>query len=285
MPELPEVESVRLGLKKVLLNKVILDVEILEGKIVASHSNIRKASVNKNKEFVAGIRNKKIIDIKRRAKNIIIILDDDSVIVVHLKMTGQLIFTKIKKEVNKHTHVIFKLEHGNLYYNDVRKFGYVLYYKDIESAVTNRHFEKIGAEPFDNDFTLEYFTEALKKKNKNIKTTLLEQSIVVGCGNIYADEICFASKVLPSRPCNSLNKKEVSALYANIKSILSNAINSGGSSISDYLLADGSRGSYASQHKVYGKAGQLCRTKNCNTTLQKSIISGRSTVYCVRCQK
>ena len=296
MPELPEVESIRLGLKRSIKNKTILNVKVLEEKIVASHSNIRVGSKSKTKNFIQNIIGKKVKDITRRAKNIIIILEDDSIILVHLKMTGQLIFegTPAASPVqSKHTHIIFELENGNLYYNDVRKFGYVLYYKSLEEAIDNNHFQKIGLEPFDKNFTLEYFEEEIKKlkmKNsaKNIKTVLLEQSIVVGCGNIYSDEVCFASKVLPSRLCSSLKKSELENLYNNIKHILSEAIRVGGSSISDYKLSDGSKGGYVDQHKVYGKAGKLCSiclSINKNTILRKDIIGGRATVFCTRCQK
>ena len=293
MPELPEVESIRLGLRKSILDKKFLSVKVLEGKIVASHSNIRVGSKSKTKNFIQNIIGKKIKDITRRAKNIIISLEDDSIILVHLKMTGQLIFEgapTAHPTPSKHTHIVFELENGILNYNDTRKFGYVLYYKNLSAAIDNNHFQKIGLEPFDKNFTQEYFESEIeklkiKKSIKNIKTVLLEQSIVVGCGNIYSDEVCFASNVLPSRPCSSLNKIELENIYNNIKYILTEAIRVGGSSISDYKLSDGSKGGYVDQHKVYGKAGQICSTKCCNSVLEKIIISGRATVYCARCQK
>jgi formamidopyrimidine-DNA glycosylase len=195
-------------------------------------------------------------------------------------MTGQLLYNSDK---HKHTHIIFELSSGILHYNDVRKFGYVLYYKNISEAIRFGHFKNIGLEPFEKAFTLEYFQNEIRKKNKSIKTVLLEQSIVVGCGNIYADEICFASKVLPSRNCKTLSPEESKLLYQNIKSILKRAIKEGGSSISDYLLPDGTKGKYANSHKVYGRSGLSCSI--CGNILEKSIVSGRATVYCDVCQK
>ena len=162
-------------------------------------------------------------------------------------------------------------------------FGYILFYKDINEAKVSGHFSKIGLEPFAQDFTLAYFENELKNKNKNIKSVLLDQSIVNGAGNIYSDEICFASKVLPNRICKTLNDKEISSLYKNTKKILDLAIQHGGSSISDYLLADGSRGNYARLHKVYGKGGKKCVI--CKNILQKEKIAGRTTVFCRYCQK
>lgn len=318
MPELPEVESIRRGLEKVLIEQKILSVEVISGKIVSSNSNIRIVDKEKVKEFKKGLLNKKITHLKRRAKNIIIELEDKSIILIHLKMTGQLVYepkdsqiknkdtiksVKIKqnKEANiiagghpidvsytnplpnKHTHIIIKLESGTLFYNDVRKFGYVLYYQNQLEAINNGHFVDLGAEPLDSDFSIDYFKKRIISKNKSIKSSLLSQEIVVGVGNIYADEVCFASKINPNRNCQSLTDSEVENLYTNIKKILRDAIQQGGSSISDYLLSDGSRGNYARSHKVYGKAGEPCYI--CNTPLSKTLISTRTTVYCDRCQK
>jgi formamidopyrimidine-DNA glycosylase len=195
-------------------------------------------------------------------------------------MTGQLIFNS---QENKHTHIIFDFEGGELFYNDVRKFGYVLYYESLAAAVGGGHFQKIGLEPFDKNFTLEYFKENIKSKNKNIKQILLDQSVVVGCGNIYADEVCFASKVLPIRNSKALTNTEFEKLYLNIKNILQLAIDMGGSSISDYKLSDGSAGGYAKLHKVYGKNNTPCSV--CENILKKTLIAGRATVFCDGCQK
>lgn len=299
MPELPEVEALRLGLEKKIVNQKILNIKVLKPKIVYSNGTTRQIDKKKVNEFINGITNKKIKSIKRLAKNLIIYLNDDSVLVIHLKMTGQLVFVDNKKAKtfgghpindtftknlpNKHTCIIFELENGTLYYNDIRMFGYVLYYKNILEAKEKGHFKNIGLEPFDKNFTLAYFKKELRNKKKNIKSVLLDQSIVNGAGNIYSDEICFASHVLPNRSCTSLTDKEVSLIYNNLKKILSLAIAHGGSSISDYLLANGSRGNYARLHKVYGRAGKSCKV--CKHILQKTLVASRTTVYCAYCQQ
>ena len=311
MPELPEVESIRLGLLKSIVSQKILNVEIRNEKIVSSNSNIRKADQNKTNNFIKNLIGKKIININRRAKNIIIEMDDANIILIHLKMTGQLIYnpfrlsgtfpegrkntfnssttdrlnssTATSDTVNKHTHIIFELENGKLLYNDVRQFGYVLYYKDMNDLLANKHFKNLGVEPFEQEFTLKYLKEKFANTNKNIKSALLSQNIVVGIGNIYADEICFASNLLPQRLCKTLNEIEMSKLYKNIKNILSEAIASGGSSVSDYKLVNGESGKYQNQHKVYGRYGQVCY--GCGDILAKSVTSARTTIYCLVCQK
>lgn len=299
MPELPEVESIRLGLIKKIIGSKILSVEILKPKIIAGNGTKRIASKTKTKQFIDSLKNRKIKNIQRIAKNLIFELDDKSVLIVHLKMTGQLVFVDKKQNKtlgghpitesylsdlpNKHTCLIFELNTGKLFYNDVRMFGYVLHYKNILEAREKGHFKNIGLDPFQKEFTLPYFESEIKKKNKNLKAVLLEQSVVTGCGNIYADEICFASKILPDRISKTLTDNEVSLLYKNIKKILALAVECGGSSVNNYLLADGSRGNYARLHKVYGKAGQKCML--CKNVLEKNVIAGRTTVFCKNCQK
>ncbi len=324
MPELPEVETIKRGLEKSVLGQRVLNIEIRNEKIISSHSNIRKPNKVKTESFIKSLTGKKIIAVKRRAKNIIIEIEDGGIILVHLKMTGQLIYnphpnppsrggshSEIQMHLHfsppleggaggggcgKHTHLIFTLEKGDLLYNDIRQFGYVLYYKNIEEAIQNKHFEKLGLEPLSNSlnlsidevqnlesFTPVYLKEKLNKINKNIKSTLLAQNIVVGIGNIYADEICFASNISPHRICKTLNDIEINLLYKNIKNILSKAIERGGSSVSDYKLVNGESGRYHLEHKVYGRAGKECY--NCKTILTKDIIMGRSSVWCEVCQK
>lgn len=299
MPELPEVESLRLGLLKKIINSKILSCEVLNPKLISGNSTRRIINKKKTADFINSVTNKKIKKIERIAKNLIFYFNDNSALVIHLKMTGQLVFLDKNKNKtlgghpiiksytetlpNKHTSIIFNLDNGTLFYNDVRMFGYVLYYKNIEEAKNSGHFKNIGLEPFDKNFSLEYFKQEIKKKNRNLKSVLLDQSIVNGCGNIYTDEICFASKIKPTRLCKTLTDKEIEILYKNIKKILNAAIENGGSSISDYLLADGSKGNYARYHKVYGKSGEKC--KKCKNILVKEIVAGRTTVYCDYCQK
>ncbi len=298
MPELPEVESLRIGLERKIVNQKIISVEILKPKIVSGSGTKRVASKSKARSFENNLRNRKIKEIKRIAKNLIFILDK-GIIVAHLKMTGQfvyidklnqktygghLILESLKEKLpNKHSAIIFNLNNGKLYYNDLRMFGYVLYYKSLRDFQKEKSFQKLGLEYTDPKFTIQYFTNSLNKSNKTLKGLLLDQSVVTGCGNIYADEICFASYVLPFRKASSLNRKEVSLIYKNLKKILSSAISHGGSSINNYRLIDGSKGDYTKYHKVYKKYGLPCpRDRH---ILKKKIVAGRTTTYCEYCQK
>jgi formamidopyrimidine-DNA glycosylase len=306
MPELPEVEALRRSLLPFVKGAKILEVEVRQEKIIAGKGTTRKGTKENTKSFVENISGRKILDIKRRAKNLIIVLDK-GIILVHLKMTGQLVFvpkaknTKIsfgghpieetEKEnlPHKHTYIIFKLNNGTLYYNDVRQFGYVLFFKEEKILEDEKHFEDIGVEPFDKNFTLEYFKEKVEemaqKTSAPIKKVLLEQKIVVGVGNIYCDEVFWASSVLPTRKLSTLSNKEIKDIYENIKKILDKAINSGGSSVANYLLADGKRGNFADYHNAYQKDGQRCKKKGCAGTIEKITLGGRGTHFCPVHQK
>lgn len=298
MPELPEVEALRRGLLKYIVGSKILEVKVLQEKIISGKGTTRKADKNKTKEFIDNLVGKKIVDVTRRAKNLTVKLNTREIILVHLKMTGQLVFVGDGKsdrdsvlgghpiqesEVtlpHKHTYIIFKLNNGTLYYNDVRQFGYVLYFKNEKVLDEQKHFENIGMEPFDKEFTLEYFKKNISKYKSPIKKILLDQKVVVGCGNIYCDEVLWKSSVLPTRLCNTLNNIEIKKIYENIILILDRAINSGGSSVANYLLADGKRGNYADFHNVYQKDGTKCKFPKCKGMIEKTTFVGRGTHFC-----
>lgn len=299
MPELPEVENLRLGLLKYIQGQKILKIKVNKPKLVSSKSTKRTASKGKVLEFEKGLIGESFIDVERRAKNLIFKLTHDKHILVHLKMTGQFVYqSKNKKDKiqgghpieiaetllpNKHTHIIFHLKDGTLFYNDTRMFGYVLYYKDTESFKKENHFHKLGLEPLDPKFTANYFQNTLKNKKSRIKTVLLDQDVVVGVGNIYADESLFEAKIAPTRIASSLTKSEILKLQKAITRIIRKAITLGGSSVATYRLLDNSRGNYAREHKVYGKVGQKC--VKCKNSLEKIIIGSRTTIFCPNCQK
>ena len=184
---------------------------------------------------------------------------------------------------NKHTHIIFELDKGTLYYNDTRMFGYVLYFKDKNTLEKDGHFKNLGKEPLDKDFSLNYFKESLKDKKSKIKSVLMSQSVVVGVGNIYTDESLFEAGIDPRRQASSLKDIEITKLYKVIIRILKKAIKVGGSSVATYRLIDNTRGNYAREHKVYGKDGEKC--VNCGTKLKKILINTRTTIFCPKCQK
>ncbi len=305
MPELPEVENLRLGLRRAILSQKVKSVKVSKPKLVSGKGNIRVASGKKRKEFIRGITGERFLNVERRAKNLIFRLSHGKIILAHLKMSGQFAYVPFvalakkgqaykvigghpielseTKLPNKHTHIIFELERGALYYNDTRMFGYVLYYPNTESFEAENHFGLLGLEPFSREFSTKYFINALKHKKGKIKSVLMDQKIVTGLGNIYADESLFEACIRPDRSAASISSHETLKLHKAIKRIMIRAIKVGGSSVATYRLLDETRGNYAREHKVYGKAGEKC--SSCRKPLSKTVIQSRTTVYCSNCQK
>jgi len=299
MPELPEVENLKIGLNKNISKQKIINVKINKPKIVSGRGNKRQELKEKTKSFIKNLKNESFVKVERKGKNLIFKLTNNKIIIAHLKLTGQFVYESKNKNKkisgghpiqisesllpNKHSHIIFYLSKGTLYYNDTRMFGYVLFYKNEKELKKEKHFDKLGLEPLNKDFTLKYFLSKLSQRKSKIKTLLLNQNIVVGIGNIYADESLFKAKILPYRIASSLKKEEVNRLHKAIKEIIKKAISLGGSSVINYRLIDNSKGNYAREHKVYGKKGEKCKV--CNNFLKKTIINGRGTIFCNICQK
>ncbi|MFA6520083.1 MAG: bifunctional DNA-formamidopyrimidine glycosylase/DNA-(apurinic or apyrimidinic site) lyase [Candidatus Paceibacterota bacterium] len=299
MPELPEVENLRLGLEKAILGQKIKHVKVKKPKLVSGKGTLRSPSLKKTREFEKDLVNEKFSSIERRAKNLIFKLTHGKILLAHLKMSGQFAYQPksnkktitgghpielSEKELpNKHTHIIFELEKGTLYYNDTRMFGYVLFYPSLEKFEAENHFDLYGAEPLDKKFTITNFELGIKNSKSKIKSLLMSQGVVVGLGNIYADESLFEAGIHPERPANSISRGEVELLHKAIIRILKRAIKVGGSSVATYRLLDMSQGNYAREHKVYGKAGQLCPA--CKRPLEKILIQARTTIFCLNCQK
>ncbi len=299
MPELPEVENLRIGLLKVIIGQKVKSVEVRKPKLISGKGTVRTPSKSKEKEFIVGLTNERFISIERRAKNLIFTFNHGKILLVHLKMSGQFVYqpfhgsTRVdgghpielsEKELpSKHTHVTFELETGTLFYNDTRMFGYLLYYKDLKAFETEKHFDLLGVEPLSKKFTVQYFKGELKKYKGKIKAVLMDQKIVTGLGNIYADESLFEARIQPERSAASLSQKEINKLHNAIIRILKHAVALGGSSMATYKLIDNSKGNYGREHKVYGKAGKTC--PNCKNSLIKTTIQSRTTIFCPRCQK
>lgn len=298
MPELPEVENLRRGLEKHILEQKIKKVIVNKPKLVSGKGNIRIASAKKVNEFIKGLTGEKFIGIERRAKNLIFKISHDKIVLAHLKMTGQFVYKEKNRNFvlgghpievsektlpNKHTHIVFELSNGTLYYNDTRMFGYVIYYPNSKTFEKENHFANLGKEPQDKNFTVKYFTESLKEKKGKIKSVLMGQDVVVGVGNIYTDESLHEAGILPTRSASSLKSDEIKKLHKAIVRIINKAIKVGGSSVATYRLIDDSRGNYAREHKVYGKGGKKC--EHCGTILKKILIQTRATVFCPKCQK
>ncbi len=297
MPELPEVESLRRSLEPYIIGQDIRSVLVYKPKLVSAHGTVRLENLAKVAEFERELPGETISSIQRVAKNLLIHLQSGKVLLVHLKMTGQLVYQEgnenkalgghpiqmSEQELpNKHSHIIFRLSRGTLYYNDVRMFGYVLYYPNLMTLQSIHSFDQLGMEPLSDAFDLELFKKELKSRKRVLKTALLSQDIVVGLGNIYVDEVCFRAGVSPHRVTNTLKEAELVKLYEAIKMILARAVEQGGSSVANYIMADGSRGTYAREHAVYGRAGKPCLI--CKTPLESTKIQSRTTVSCPQCQ-
>lgn len=299
MPELPEVENLRLGLERSILGQTIKKVTVQKPKLVSGKGTKRLASNSKKSLFIKGTTGEKFVSIERRAKNLIFKLSHNKILIGHLKMSGQFVYRprgnsksiigghpiKLSEKTlpNKHSHIIFELQKGTLYYNDTRMFGYLLYYPNKEVFEKENHFEKLGVEPLSSQFSVQYFTKSLKNKNGKIKALLMNQTIVTGLGNIYADEALFEARIRPERNASTLNANQVMKLHKAIIRILTKAIKVGGSSVATYRLLDNTQGNYAREHKVYGKDGENCI--NCKKPLKKTVIQSRTTIFCPNCQK
>jgi formamidopyrimidine-DNA glycosylase len=265
MPELPEVENViRSIVNKVSLKK-IESVEVVTPSIIYNRH-----------DFIELVKEKTIINLERRGKYIIIRLDEGNLL-IHLRMTGKLLFNG---EIGKHTHLILGFTDGDyLIYNDVRKFGRINYLSNDDLDIYLK--TKVGLEPGLMGF--EEFKAKLMNKKGPLKKILLDQTVIAGIGNIYADEILFASGIHPLTETVNLDDNDYLILYDNIKGILEKAILAGGSTIRDYVNGDGTAGGFQNAHQVYGRGGMECNI--CGCTLEKIKVAGRTTVYCPICQR
>lgn len=281
MPELPEVENVRLQLEKYLVGHKIESVEV-------KTKNIFEGDASK-------ITGTKIESVRRFGKALVIDLNNKLSLVSHIKLTGQFIYrgVNLKKTPDlskkvaggiggKHTHVTFHLsDNSKLYYNDVRKFGWIRIEKT--SQVENEGFiKKLGPE-FLKDITYKYFMETLSKTRRTIKVLLMDQAKMAGLGNIYANDALWDAKINPKRPANSLNYDESKRLFKSCEKVLKKGLETGGASELAFVTPDGTEGDYQNHTLVYGKQGTKC--KRCKTKIEKYMLGGRGTYWCPNCQK
>lgn len=273
MPELPEVETVKETLKRRLIGKVITNVEVYHDNI------IEYPTVN---EFKNLIINQKINNIDRYGKWLIFELDN-YYLLSHLRMEGKYFFRTKLEDRNKHEHVVFSLDDDTeLRYMDVRKFGKMhLIVKDKIKEIGP--LIDMGLEPWDKDLTIDYLKNKYSKKKLPIKSVLLDQSIIVGIGNIYADEILFLSSINPLIPAKELTDKNLNDIITNTKQVLESAIKKGGTTIRSYTSVDGVHGLFQQELFVHSQANKPCR--NCSTNIIKIKVGGRGTYYCPNCQK
>jgi formamidopyrimidine-DNA glycosylase len=282
MPELPEVETVVRGLQDTVLGKTFSKIHLS----APPKSIVVSRSIKPNRLDLA-IKNKKIFDIKRRGKNILIKLTGDLTLWIHLKMTGHLYFKKKTDPIEKHDLVLFdfksqsnKNNNYHLRFNDYRRFGRIRLYNNSE-LWDQRGLKELGPEPL--EVSVSDFISMFKKSSRMIKPALLDQSFIAGIGNIYADEALYASRINPKRITSSVSPKKLRELHGHIQKILKLAIKNMGSSVDTYAGVNGSPGGFQKYLKAYNNEGNPCQF--CGRKIIKEKIGSRSAHYCPRCQK
>ena len=289
MPELPEVETVRRGLNQLTLNQEITGGDVLLDRTIAYPFFVG--------EFLDGIKKNgyssgvgaAIATWHRRGKYLLAELSSSSPpstswLGVHLRMTGQLLWLDRDEPLHKHTRVrLFFGEQQELRFVDQRTFGKMWWVPPgvaVESIITG--LAKLAAEPFSPEFTVEYLASKLQNRRRPIKTALLDQSVVAGLGNIYADEALFKSGILPETLCIDLQLKQIERLRTAIIQVLETSIEAGGTTFSNFLNVQGTNGNYGGVAWVYNRAGEPCRV--CGTAIQRLRLAGRSSHFCSQCQ-
>ena len=292
MPELPEVETVRRGLEKKLNNFIIKKVEVCRDSTVAF-------PINKD-EFIKGLLNSLIYKWDRRGKYLIAQLKEvqnenaqlplensqnNGFLVVHLRMTGYFKFDENSTHPCKHTRIRFFDKNNNeLRYVDVRSFGQMWWInKGLSPNNIIKGLGSLGPEPFSTEFDANYLKKVISKRTKSIKAILLDQTIVAGIGNIYADESLYSAGISPFREARTIKKKELIKLKESIVTVLKKSIGSGGTTFSDFRDLEGENGNFGLQTNVYRRTGKECR--KCGNLIERQKITGRSTHWCPKCQK
>ena len=276
MPELPEVETVIKGIEPKIIRNEIIDFKKYSPKLrYRIEGNIRNKII---KKFVKSIY--------RRAKYIIIVLEDNQTIVIHLGMSGRIIISNSEDRIiTKHTHFLISFSNEvDLIYVDPRRFGLI---KVIPSnfLFKSKLFRHLGVEPLDRTFNRKYLKMICENKKSPIKSTIMNQKYVVGVGNIYASESLYLAKVNPIKESHLLTTEECNLIVKYIKKVLNKSIKLGGSSINDYAMVSGKLGDYQNKLAVYGREGSICRKRSCKSKILRIVIAQRSTFYCPVCQK
>ncbi|MBI4022426.1 MAG: bifunctional DNA-formamidopyrimidine glycosylase/DNA-(apurinic or apyrimidinic site) lyase [Candidatus Andersenbacteria bacterium] len=303
MPELPEVETIRRDLARVLKGRRVERVSVRTAKLVRPPSlKLRGTSGGGAGSFMRKLRGRVVRGVRRRGKLLIFVLDaPDLFLLIHLKMTGQLIFRGKRQYVGgghgypllrpgsegpddlpgKYTHITFTFTDGTaLYFNDMRQFGYVRVVGDEERRRVEGTF---GIEPLSKTFTAEALRERLRGRQAALKSVLLEQRTVAGLGNIYVDEACYAARISPTRRADSLSHAEIHALRAGIQRVLRQALRWRGTTFGSYRDGLGGKGKFVSRLRVYGRGGEPCRL--CRSVLRRVTVGGRGTTFCPVCQR
>tara|TARA_B100001250_G_C19811138_1_gene795733 strand:- start:495 stop:1331 length:837 start_codon:yes stop_codon:yes gene_type:complete len=278
LPELPEIETIKSGLRKVIFGKKIYSAKVVRRDL--------RFPVPKDLEKL--VKNSKILKIKRRSKYIILELTGSVSLIFHLGMSGKLIISISKKQeefiLQKHDHLVFFFENQiQLTFNDARRFGFV----DITKSKSDGYirFAHIGPEPLQKNFNKDYLLRKIEYSERNIKNILMDQKIVAGLGNIYVTEALWKSKINPNRSGKSIKDIECVNLVNSIREVLKKAIKFGGTSLKDFRKVGGEIGYFQNKLNAYAKEKQKCSRGRCKGRIKKILISGRSTFYCSICQK
>ncbi len=281
MPELPEVETVRRGLIPAMQGRVIERVELRRADLRFPFPD----------DFSQRLQGVKIERLDRRAKFLMVELSSGELLTMHLGMTGRFsiegegfdIFAHAIAGNPKHDHVVFHLEDNlKVTFNDPRRFGFMELYRAGEAEKSKR-FSELGPEPLSNHFSAAHLNEVLQKKSSPIKSALLDQRVVAGLGNIYVCEALFRAGISPTRISSTIKGKRAEKLAPIVKDVISEAIEAGGSSISDFAQTDGKLGYFQHNFLVYGRENEPCKV--CDKPVQRISQSGRSTFFCASCQK
>ena len=303
MPELPEVQTTVNGLNATVKGLRITDIWTDLAKNTLARADYRESIkyLPFFKSFVQKTRGAKILSAERRAKNILLNLSNENTILIHMKMTGHILYgayTQNKKEdrwspsdnekndalrdpFNGHIHFVLSLSNGkHLVLSDVRKFAKVTILS-TETAHDSKHLRELGPEIFEKSFTKNTWVQQLMKKPRGkIKSVLMDQSIISGVGNIYSDEALYLADIHPLSVVSSIPQQKLVELFLATKTVLKKGIDFGGDSTSDYRRIDGTRGEFSHEHNVYRRKGMACKKKNCRGVIIRSVIGGRSAHFC-----
>ncbi|WP_085934670.1 bifunctional DNA-formamidopyrimidine glycosylase/DNA-(apurinic or apyrimidinic site) lyase [Enhydrobacter aerosaccus] len=279
MPELPEVETVRRGVIPRMVGHRILKLQ----------QRRRDLRVPLPQRFAERVEGRTVRAIDRRAKYLLIRLDDGQTLIVHLGMSGRMTLHDAKSAtehpLGRHDHVVIDMDDGwQIRFNDARRFGLMLLMPD-ESVSRHKLFKDLGPEPLDATFSGNALAARLKGKRTSIKAALLDQRTLVGIGNIYACEALFLAGISPRRMSDSVQKQRADRLVAALKEVLLRSIDDGGSTLRDHIQPGGELGYFQTRFKVYDRAGAPCPTPGCGHVIKRLVQGGRSTFYCAHCQR
>ncbi|HSR50219.1 MAG TPA: bifunctional DNA-formamidopyrimidine glycosylase/DNA-(apurinic or apyrimidinic site) lyase [Acidobacteriota bacterium] len=291
MPELPEVETIRRGLRPQVRGRVVGDVVISASRVLQ----------NDPEDFARALKGQPVEEIRRRGKNLLFDFPRHCCL-VHLGMTGQLTFRDpqrsdsqefVRHETtglqrarqhspDRHTHLQFLFQDGTaMLYRDIRQFGKIFLYPRGSSELRS-YLDGLGLEPFGEEYRLQAFAKGLRGRKVAVKSILLDQKFVAGVGNIYADEALFEARIHPLRPVSGLKNAEKESLFQAVPLVLERGLHFGGTSLRDYIDSEGRQGSNQEELKVYGRDGRPCR--QCGTAIEKIVVSQRGTHFCPQCQ-